>query len=1166
MNGKFQVYFSNRVELLFNRLKKSLFCDVPNPFAKRMVIVPSPAMKSWIMLRMAQDPNFGICAGMEISYLDETLANLHSMSSSQSVVPPTAMELALMIEVQIRNVIANYASLSIQEQSCWGPLLRYLKVLDKSLIFTISRKSERRLAALSEKLATLFLKYGDFGIRVLHEWEVNESESWQQELWKIVCQGLHLNASSFSLTSSGRPFLSFTQQADVSLYLFAMSFINKQQHQCLMEISRAFPVNYFLLSPCLAFWTDIRSDREARQLNEYWKNAGVSLEQNIALEGFLRDRNSLLANFGRMGREMALQVEESEGMTFEDYALPESIKCSPAYENQIDPDIHFQQTAHELTLLEAVQSDIALLRNPDKTPKIPIASSDDTIQFHEAASKLREVQILYDNLMRIIDRHSHEDDPICPGDIIVMAPDIMDYEPYIKSVLGNRDSGLDFQIMDLKMPAQSRFIQAFLHLLKLPFGRWDAAALYELCEFSAFQRCHKLSGDDVRRIWNWTKESGIRWGEDAEHRDELLIRDHCDSGMGVDSAKGTWDFAFSRLLAGLTMTINKDAVGNAADIAILPLESIDFTQSELLGKWIFLLKLLRHDLKALVDGRMTLEEWSLYLRSLCDAYLKPNHDDGEVEDASALHDLFESIRKASTKLKDAKFSFITIKKHLEAALNRQSSTYREHRLQSVRFCSMLPMRAIPSKVIALIGMQEGAFPRIETDISLNLLRGNPLSDYCPSQSDFDRYLFLESLISARRYFMLSYRGYSQTDGKMQPPSLLITELLSYLKKAFDYNARVIKHPFYAFDAQYFIEGSELKSYTASSYRAAKAHYHVDRSPPHRFIPQFVVTNDASELPHHEMKGVTTIKLDELASFARDPIKVFFNKTLGIYLEKEEDRELKKEENFDLSKLEAWSLTKDALTCSSDHIIQYADKQGIFPPGMFKKIAIDKIETEINVIKSNMANLGVEPEKFFAIELSERCQFPVQDPKGHWQVPSLKARLSNGIEVNIVGTLSHVSPKGMVVNDEESDKKRFKYFPLYLVFDCILKKYCLDIGNNLIFAKSKTSMCLRLENPDNLLQKYLEYYFKGHQNASPLIPDWIPSLLKKGPEEFSKKLNQDLDANNKFTRFFNPYPLWMVRGGSSFDGNEIYENWKPVAEQLFSCDIFNKSKEQEHEGI
>ena len=64
MNHQMKAYFSNRVEKLFDALKHQLFSNETTPFTKRYVIVPSPAMKHWLMTAMAEDPDLGIAAGV----------------------------------------------------------------------------------------------------------------------------------------------------------------------------------------------------------------------------------------------------------------------------------------------------------------------------------------------------------------------------------------------------------------------------------------------------------------------------------------------------------------------------------------------------------------------------------------------------------------------------------------------------------------------------------------------------------------------------------------------------------------------------------------------------------------------------------------------------------------------------------------------------------------------------------------------------------------------------------------------------------------------------------------------------------------------------------------------------------------------------------------------
>ena len=138
---------------------------------------------------------------------------------------------------------------------------------------------------------------------------------------------------------------------------------------------------------------------------------------------------------------------------------------------------------------------------------------------------MREVQVLYNVLLGMIAKHADGPTPIYPSDIIVMAPDISAYAPYIKAVFGSQDSVLQAQVMDISLPSRSLFIQAFLHLLSLPSGRWDVSSLMQLFDFSVFQKKHGLDREDVHQIREWVKNAGVRWGEDAVHRDELLKRD-----------------------------------------------------------------------------------------------------------------------------------------------------------------------------------------------------------------------------------------------------------------------------------------------------------------------------------------------------------------------------------------------------------------------------------------------------------------------------------------------------------------------------------------------------------------------------------------------------------------------------------------------------------------
>ena len=83
----------------------------------------------------------------------------------------------------------------------------------------------------------------------------------------------------------------------------------------------------------------------------------------------------------------------------------------------------------------------------------------------------------------------------------------------------------------------------------------------------------------------------------------------------------------------------------------------------------------------------------------------------------------------------------------------------------VTFCEMLPMRAVPFKVVCLLGMNDGAYPRPTAVPAFDLIAANPrLGDR--SRRKDDRYLFLESILSARKCLYLSYVGQSVRDGSL----------------------------------------------------------------------------------------------------------------------------------------------------------------------------------------------------------------------------------------------------------------------------------------------------------------------------------------------------------------------------------------------------------------
>lgn len=1145
MTEQFEVFCSNRLEVLYQNLKKSLFGSIRYPLTRRLVVVYGPAMKNWLMLRMAQDNELNIAAGLEFIYLNQAFDTLlHTFRSHVQAYVPNELELALAIEKELHWIINNFIELTEKDQAAWLPLLQYLKIEKQSLAgsFYLTRKMERRLIGLSQLLAQLFRDYGRYAPELTQKWEQDGQAGWQQQLWQRLFNG--------SLEWS-YPCREFKQELAVSPYceihFFSISFMTRSEFDFLGRLAKQAPVYYYVLSPCAVFWSDIRSDKEAAYLQMHWQQRlGKGSPHMLKLEELLRDRNPLLANFGRLGREMAGCIEERVAQYQASYILPSHIQ-------EIDTDfglyedLYLEETSQPLTLLHAVQADILLMRNPQDLPPIQL-KEDHSIQIHIAPTRQREVQILYHNLLKLIEK---EQGQLCPSDIIIMAPNIADYVPYIQTVFGSHESQLDFQILDLGMHAYNEMVQGFLQLLALSESRWDVTHLLQLFGHRAFQRRFHLSQSDYYTIQEWVEKAGIRWGDDLQHRNELLERNHCQNSMVEQTGIGTWDYGLTRLLLGLTTVIQ---TASSLDLDTLPCGQIGFSQGDLLGQWIRLLHALRDDLAPLHDrSQMTLSDWADYLTCLFDHYFQPDlSEESSIEDDENLKNQFELLRTASKSFKDTVFSFQTVKMHLQQLMKHKGIIYRENHVQTVRFCSMMPLRSIPAKVIALLGMQEGAFPRAIHSSSLNLMLGQDAVHYCPSSTDLDRYLFLEALHSAKDYLLVSYQGYNYKETKEYHPSLIVEELFSYLDKYYLIQEKKPSewcksmHPFDSFHESYFQPHGPLPNYSLSDYRAAQVYYKADKQMPHRFIQEFILTDDPE--PAQE-NGPLVVELKHLLAAVRNPIKFHLNRALDIYIEKEEDRQVKNDEEFSLSALDKYVLKQSALREPIEEVLNRAEKEGKMPLGLFKEVASRHLEEEADELQQRLQKYNLSREDLFQIEFCTNCTEPTQLEYDYWLMPAPSVTYDNGRTIQITGKLPYVTTKGLVVLSKGSLAETWKAWPQFLLYLYASSWHPDSLERQLIMthaAQPKAAFC---DDPMPYLKQFLDYYQICLKTFSPLMPDWIPSILEGDIKGLQDKMRQTF--SNSFGEYRSHDLRWILHKDYLPDSQQIIEQWKGQAEALLA---------------
>lgn len=1028
--NRFQVFLSNQVECLYSHLKKELFLNT-SVFTKRMIIVPSPAMKSWLLMQMANDQDLNIAAGIEVVYLEPAIDKIIQILSEHPETFPkklSPLELSLSLEINIREIIDQYHFFSEEEKNVWQPLITYL--LSES-----EHKEERltnRLTALSHILSHLYLMYGKYGEKLIQNWQAQEKLGWQERLWKNLVN--QTSPESFSWKVD-----------DVSIHIFSVSFLTEQQIKLFYSLGQKNKVNYYLLSPCQVFWSDVLSDKEGKKLEKIWKRGASS--SHLEFDEYIFDRNQLLANLGRVGRQMAKIIELSGVKTIEDYVLPSAALSYAGYQDLVNEShTHFKKDS-TFTLLLAVQADINVLKNVRSQEKINFFK-DNSIQINVASSKLKEVQILYDALCRLIEKEK-----IKQEDIIVMAPDIMEYHPFIRAVFEAEESFLDCQIMDVHTLSQNTLIQGFLHLISLGRSRFCVKSVMKLFNFPAFQKKHGLTKTDVNSLRTWIKACDIRWGINSDHRDEIVKKSQKEAAIVDNDNAGTWEFGWDRLLLGLVMSVNVEDDVNF-QLPIYPLTLLEMSETEKFGKWIELLTSLKEDLKPLIDGTsLSLKEWSSYLKCLLESYFSqvPAQEIKE-EDVQSIYRLIEAFEKVKD-IKESTFSFNTVFFHLEQLMNQERLCYRESHVSAIKFCSLMPMRAVPKKVIALLGMSEGAFPRRDRPNSLNLLSGSLAKDFYPSTTDQDRYLFLETLLSVRKHFLLSYTGYSQTDGKEVPPSLIISELLSYLDRGYTLDGHkvsksiITNYPFNPYDKKYFEKDSSIKSFSQTFFQAAEAYYKQQKRPEKSFMSDFSL-----KVTDEEIGGVS-LDLKDLNAMARNPFEAYFKKTLGMYLERTEDRVIKADEDFLLNALDQAILKKSALKKDIKDLLQLASKQGKFPIGPFKPFATQKLTQEVEELALNLRKLNISKEEIFQIEMTEKVEKPTRLTCGRWLLPPLKQRVK-GKEITLTGILPDVTSLGLLTLNKFDKTSAIKAWPAYLVFCVCVDQFELQLSKKILFFEKR----------------------------------------------------------------------------------------------------------------
>jgi exodeoxyribonuclease V gamma subunit len=702
---------------------------------------------------------------------------------------------------------------------------------------------------LSVRLAQAFDQYMVYRPEWIDQWSQGKEDHWQAELWRQLTNesgGAHWVEVQKSFTQAVLAGDVDATKLPHRVVLFGISSLSPSYISALSALGEVMDVHLFVLNPCQEYWGDIVSKRIIGR-------RGAAGSDEIL---YLESGNSLLASVGLQGRDM---IDLLQGVVANEV------------ENYVEPG--------QGNLLSTLQSDVLNLndRASGEDEKVVLSPVDTSLQVHVCHSPQREVEILRDQLLRIFS----EDDNLLPSDVLVMTPDIEAYAPFINAVFSSVQVGqrIPFSIADRGIDAESIIVEAFFKLLDLPGSRFEANQVMELLEVPAIQLRFNISDQDLPEIQNWIRKTGIRWGIDAASRAEDQL---------PEISEHTWRAGLERILLGYALP---DEAAGLYD-GILPYGDIEGEKTRIMGRFQTFAETM-FTIPEMLQGEKTVEMWTGILLRLCDAIFNPDED--QEQEVQAIRKAVEDFHKDAADGKyTAAIPLTLVKSDLRRKLNVIGGGM-QYLNGGITFCAMVPMRSIPFKVICLIGMNEGVYPRLRHPFGFDLM-ANERRKGDRSIRDDDRYLFLEALLAARECLYISYVGQDIRDNSVIPPSVLVSELLDYLRQnvqtpggAPPFDALCTFHPLQPFSARYFDGVSDrLFSFDQSLCQAAQVAGEDSDE---------VVSFINAPLPEAESEW-RTVSLDQLIRFFSNPARFLIQQRLGFYLEEGEDL-LEDNEPFEL---------------------------------------------------------------------------------------------------------------------------------------------------------------------------------------------------------------------------------------------------------------------------
>ena len=592
--------------------------------------------------------------------------------------------------------------------------------------------------ALARDVADRFDQYLYFRPEMIAAWDRGKAwdglpesaqgdETWQRDLWRRLSDGLADHPHpAVRLRDLVTRIHAGHGDLPTSLEVLATGPLPPTLLPLLRALATRTRVCLRALLPSTEYLGDLRAGRTQMR-------AGQPVD--LAWEG-----HPLLSHLGKQAVDSFRSFEEAlvtEGQEYDVITLPEP---------------------RSDTLLARLQADIRAARQPGAATTVPPGTPDRSVRVHRCHGARREVEVVRDELL---DAFGSLPD-LRASEVLILAPQLDIYGPLAEAIVRDGDPSLPLRLAERRIDRSDPLMRGMHTLLRVAAGRVPLSEGLALLALPAVTARLESLGTDPATLADRVRASGITWGLNAAHRRAL------DAG---DQGTGTWREGLDRLLAGVWLG-DADTALDAHHRPALPvsgdLGADPATLSASLD-WLDGLVCLLDDWQREASPG----QWADRLDQALDQVLAAGDD--RLDSTTAV-DLVGQLRAAETDHAcDVDMDAAAVADWLDQVA--QEEVRAVSRVGgNMAMGGFKPMRAIPCRVLAIMGLHDAAFPRRARAPAWDLLAAAPRrGDRDPVRED--RQLFLDALLAAADRVIVTATARNIRSNKDEPLSACVDEFL-----------------------------------------------------------------------------------------------------------------------------------------------------------------------------------------------------------------------------------------------------------------------------------------------------------------------------------------------------------------------------------------------------